>query len=162
MVDRDVLQQQLRASAAEADALRERASRLLVSAVIAGHRAGISQREIGEAIGRSQPEVSRLLRFRGSTPLGHRLADRRPAVLSAIRAAGGRNPLVFGSVARGDDDEDSDVDLLIELPENLSLFALGRLEQELSRIVEAPVDVVPAGNVWEHIRDRALSEAVPL
>lgn len=122
----------------------------------------MSQREIADAIGRSQPEVSRLLRFHGSSPLGRRLSERRPSVLGAIKRAGGRNPRVFGSVARGEDRAGSDVDLLVDLPGNTGLFALARLEKELSQILESPVQVVPAGTLRENLRDAVLEDAAPL
>jgi predicted nucleotidyltransferase len=152
----------MRADAAAADDLRARGSELLVAAVRAGRSAGFSQRQIAEAIGRSQPEVSRLLRFHGGSPLGRRLSERRSSVIRAIKRAGGRNPRVFGSVARGTDHAGSDVDLLVDLPEGFGLFALARLERELSRILETPVEVVPDGTLRENLRDAVREEAVPL
>jgi uncharacterized protein len=69
---------------------------------------------------------------------------------------------VFGSVARGTDGPDSDIDLLVDLPAGTSLFTLARLENDLADLLGTKVDVVPAGNLREHLVDRALSEAVPL
>ena len=89
----------LAVKAREADELHAGSRAMLVNAVRAGAAAGLSQREIGSAIGRSQPEVSRLLRFQGVTPRGQVLARNRPLVLRIIRSHGGRNARVFGSVA---------------------------------------------------------------
>jgi predicted nucleotidyltransferase len=54
------------------------------------------------------------------------------------------------------------VDLLVDLPEGFGLFALARLERELSRILETPVEVVPDGTLRENLRDAVREEAVPL
>ena len=69
---------------------------------------------------------------------------------------------VFGSVARGDDDERSDVDLLFVMRRPLSLMELGRLEDDVSAAAGAPVDLVPESSLRPALRDRALAEAVLL
>jgi uncharacterized protein len=152
----------LRTDARAADDLHERSRALLVGAVRTGATAGLSQREIASAIGRSQPEVSRLLRFHGTSALGRQLARNRRKVLAFAAAQGIRNIRVFGSVARGTDGPDSDIDLLVDLPARTSLFTLARLETELTDLVGAKVDIVPAGTLREHLAEQALSEAVPL
>jgi len=70
---------------------------------------------------------------------------------------------VFGSVARGDDDADSDIDLLIDYdlgPDGLG--PLVDLRDELRRILGEPVDVAPVGLLPDLVAERALIEAVPL
>ena len=67
-----------------------------------------------------------------------------------------------GSVARGEDDEGSDVDLLFVMGRPLSLMELGRLEDEVSTAVGVPVDLVPESSLRPALRDRALVEAVPV
>ena len=153
---------QIRSEAQAADELRARASDMLVSAVRAGYAAGLTQRQIADAIGRSQPEVSRLLRFHGTTPLGQRLQRRRPQVLEILRHAGITNPRVFGSVARGEDSEDSDIDLLVDLPEGFGLLSLTRLEGKVAAVLDSPVDIVPASALRVNVSESALSDAVPL
>lgn len=162
MSTRETIREQLREDAAAADALRSRAGELLVTAVRSGSAAGLSQREIAEAVGRSQPEVSRLLRFHGRSPLGRALRRHRNEVAAALRDVGVRNPRVFGSVARGEDDEHSDVDLLVEIPEGFGLFDLTRLELKISAIVGAPVDLVPDRSLRPNLQDQVLNEAIPL
>ena len=76
--------------------------------------------------------------------------------------AGGSNVRVFGSVARGNDHPDSDVDLLVDFAEPPSLFMLGRLEAQIGELIDAKVDVVPADGLKPHIADTALKEAVAL
>ena len=152
----------LAVKAREADELHARSRAMLVNAVRAGAAAGLSQREIGSAIGRSQPEVSRLLRFQGTTPRGQVLARNRPLVLRIIRSHGGRNARVFGSVAGGADTKESDIDLLIDFDQAVGLFELARLERELEEVLGSPVDVVPASNLHPNVEARILREAVPL
>ncbi|MBT2516662.1 nucleotidyltransferase family protein [Streptomyces sp. ISL-90] len=152
----------LRADAHAADELHERSRTLLVGAVRAGAAAGLSQRQIAAAIGRSQPEVSRLLRFHGGSELGRKLTRNRKAILEFAARRGIRNVRVFGSVARGSDRPDSDIDLLVDLAPGTGLFALARLENDLSELLHAKVDVVPARTLREHVAERVLGEAVPL
>jgi uncharacterized protein len=77
------------------------------------------------------------------------LADRVIATLRAhqaeLRRAGIRHLSLFGSVARGDAEESSDIDLAAELdPEaRIGLFALGALERRLAELVGRKVDLLP-------------------
>jgi uncharacterized protein len=65
--------------------------------------------------------------------------------VKAIAASyGAGNVRVFGSVASGTERADSDVDLLVDLPENLGPFSLGRLRHDLDDLLGARVAVVPA------------------
>ncbi|AEK36121.1 nucleotidyltransferase domain-containing protein [Corynebacterium variabile] len=162
MTTTEAIISQIHSEAQKADELRAHATDMLVSAVRTGHAAGLTQRQIAHAVGRSQPEVSRLLRFRGTTPLGQRLQRRRPQVLEILRQAGITNPRVFGSVARGEDHEDSDIDLLVDLPKGFGLFDLSAVEQELSGILGVSVDIVPARALFRLPDSHATSEAVPL
>lgn len=145
-----------------ADQLHDESRRLLVNAVRAGIRAGLTQREIAIAIGRSQPEVSRLLRFQGKTELGRRLTRHRKHIIQILGTHGIRNVRVFGSVARHEDDPDSDVDLLVDLPAGVSLFALARMERMIADITLTEVDIVPASGLRDGLSARVLDEAVPL
>jgi len=145
-----------------AEELHERSRSLLVNSVRAGAAAGLSQRQISEAVGRSQPEVSRLLRFHGRTALGQTLESQRGQLVKLFSAAGGRNVRVFGSVSRGEDKPGSDVDLLVDFADPVSLFALSRLEAAATSLVGAPVDVVPSNSLRANVAAQALAEAVPL
>lgn len=154
--------EELRERGARADALHAEARRILVDAARASARAGMSQRAIGTALGRSQPEVARLVRFRGSTARGRSLAARRREVLEVLGAAGGRNPRVFGSVARGDDDDESDIDLLVDFVRAPSLFELARLERALGELLGSTVDIVPADRITAPAASGAMRDAVAL
>lgn len=134
----------------------------LVRAVRQAAASGMSQSQIASEIGRSQPEVSRLLHFHGTSPLARRLRKRSREIRRIIADAGGRNVRVFGSVATGQDHEDSDIDLLFTMGTPLSLMQLGALEQQLRDVLNTEVDLVPDGVLRPEFRDRALAEAVAL
>ncbi len=96
------------------------------------------------------------------TALGRRLRQHRRALLATVTAAGGSNLRVFGSVARGEDTPDSDVDLLVDLPESTGLFTLLALEGELQRILKVSVDLATEPSLKPQVRAQALAEAIPL
>jgi predicted nucleotidyltransferase len=96
------------------------------------------------------------------TALGRRLRQHRKALLDAVRSAGASNLRVFGSVARGEDGPDSDVDLLVDLPEDTSLFAVLALEGTLERILKVKVDLAPVSSLKPRVRAVALADAVAL
>jgi hypothetical protein len=83
-------------------------------------------------------------------------------VISAATAHGVSGLRVFGSVARGEDRSDSDVDLLVDLPEHMSLFGLARLQAELESILCARVDLVPSGDFKPDVRSHADRDLVEL
>jgi predicted nucleotidyltransferase len=122
----------------------------------------MSQSQIASEIGRSQPEVSRLLHFHGTSPLARRLRKHTSEIRRTIANAGGSSVRVFGSVATGLDHEGSDIDLLFTMGTPLSLMQLGALEQQLRSILDTEVDLVPDSVLRPEFRDRALAEAVPL
>ena len=96
------------------------------------------------------------------TPLGRRLRQRRRQVLSIAEKFGASNVRVFGSVARGQDTSESDIDILVDLSPRSSLVTLGRLERELGDLLGVSVDVVPADGLRPAVRAEAEQEAIPL
>ncbi|MCH8627750.1 helix-turn-helix domain-containing protein [Arsenicicoccus piscis] len=96
------------------------------------------------------------------TRLGRRLRRRRAALMAAAQRRGATNLRVFGSVARGEDGPDSDVDLLVDLAPGGGLFALAGLERELAEILGVEVDVSPVDSLKPRVRDRAEREAIAL
>lgn len=122
----------------------------------------MTQTQIARQIGRSQPEVSRLLRFHGTSPLARNVRRNADEIRQLVAEAGGTRVRVFGSVATGEDHTDSDVDLLFVMTEPLSLMQLGRLEQRLTELLGVPVDLVPESALRPDLRDRVMSEAAAL
>ncbi|MEA2603202.1 MAG: uncharacterized protein QOF89_4194 [Acidobacteriota bacterium] len=90
------------------------------------------------------------------------LRNRRDEILRVAAQHGARHIRVFGSVARGDADERSDVDFLVDLETGRSLLDLGGLLMDLQTLLGRPVDVVTEKGLKSRIRNRVLGEAVPL
>ncbi len=146
-----------RSDAAVRDARAE-----LVHAVRGASRQGLTQAQIAQLIGRSQPEVARLLRFHGRGPLALRLRRHARQVRALIDQAGGSNVRVFGSVTAGTEHAGSDIDLLFDMGTAMGLMELGALERRLSELLGADVDLIPAAALRPDLRDRVLAEAVAL
>lgn len=94
--------------------------------------------------------------------LARRVRDNADRIRGVAAASGVTILGLFGSAARGEDGPDSDVDLLIDVPGGVGLFALGRLETELQELLGAPVDVVPVGGLKPRIRREVMAEVQPL
>ena len=86
----------------------------------------------------------------------------RDRILQTAAQYGAHRIRVFGSVARRQDDADSDIDFLVEMEPGRSLFDLGGLLMDLEQILNTKVDVVTERGLKERIRNRVLSEAIPL
>ena len=86
----------------------------------------------------------------------------RSEILAMAERNGLRNVRVFGSMARGDADETSDVDLLVTLPPDTSGLALFGLEIDVEKLLGRPVDVLTEGCLHDMFRERVLREAKPL
>ena len=95
--------------------------------------------------------------IRRQTVESNRLQLRR-----SLRKLGARNVRLFGSVARGDDGPNSDIDLLVDIAPDVGLFALGRMRSEAERILGSSVDIVPANSLKPDVADRVLAEAIAL
>jgi predicted nucleotidyltransferase len=90
------------------------------------------------------------------------LKEKREEILRIAAIYGARNIRVFGSIARGDADEQSDVDFLVEMEPGRSLFDMGGLLADLESLLQRRVDIVTERGLKKRIRDRVLQEAVPL
>ncbi len=90
------------------------------------------------------------------------LKEKREEILRIAAKHGARNVRVFGSVARGEAEEQSDIDFLVEMEPGRSLFDLGGLQYELEHLLGCPVDVVTERGLKARIRERVLREAAPL
>lgn len=95
-------------------------------------------------------------------PLGHRLFRNRAAIRALAAKHGATNLQVFGSVARGEDHRDSDIDLLVDLPPGAGLFALARLKSDLEALLHVRVDLVPSDGIKPRVRTNIDKDLVPL
>lgn len=101
-------------------------------------------------------------RFAARSTLGERLVAHRSEVLALAARRHASNVRVFGSVARGSDRPDSDIDLLVDLsPEARPLDIIG-LECDLEDELGVKVDVGTSDSLRPFLRDDILAEAVPL
>ncbi|MCC6615275.1 MAG: nucleotidyltransferase family protein [Anaerolineae bacterium] len=87
---------------------------------------------------------------------------RREEILRLAEQYGARNVRVFGSLARGEGGNDSDLDLLVEFEPGRSLLDQSGLILDLQDLLQMKVDVVSEKGLYHMLRDRILSEAVPL
>jgi predicted nucleotidyltransferase len=69
---------------------------------------------------------------------------------------------VFGSVARGEDGPESDVDLVVDLAPGTGLVGWATLERELAQVLGTWVDVAPSDSLRPVVRDAIDAEAIPL
>lgn len=90
------------------------------------------------------------------------LARLRDQILQIAARHGTHNVRVFGSMARGEADANSDVDLLVDLEPGRSLLDLGGLQFEVQELLRRRVDVVTERGLRDRVRTKVLSEAVPL
>lgn len=136
--------------------------------------AGVTQSELAAAVGLNQPNLANIEAGRRSVSpeLLERIlktAGYRPsAALAAIRGQvvalaadyGLSNVRVFGSVAGGEDDFDSDIDLLVDAKPGTSTFEIGAFAEDVELLTGFPVDVLvdrPGREFTDRMRDRAVA-----
>ncbi len=90
------------------------------------------------------------------------LKPKREDILRIAAQYGASNVRVFGSVARREADEKSDIDLLVDLEPGRTLLDHAALSLALQDLMGVPVDVVSSRGLRERIRERVLQEALPL
>ena len=91
-----------------------------------------------------------------------KLRQKRDEIIAIAARYGVRNVRLFGSVARGESDESSDIDLLVTLDRGVTLMKVSALRRELEALLGCKVDVISDEGLRERIKDRILAEAVPL
>lgn len=97
-----------------------------------------------------------------SGPTGRRVEAHRGALLKVLRSHGVTNPEIFGSAARGDDREDSDLDLLVDFAPGTNTIDILGIKRELEDVLGVPVDLVPRNGLKERVRSRAAKDLLPL
>ena len=91
-----------------------------------------------------------------------RLDENREAIRAAVERRRMTNPRVFGSVLRGEDKEDSDLDILVDALPGASLLDLCGLEIDLEALLGVRVEVLTSRSLSKHFRDRVVAEAQPI
>jgi predicted nucleotidyltransferase len=87
------------------------------------------------------------------------IVARRDEILAIMRAHGASNPRLFGSVARGEDRPESDIDFLVDMESGRSLIDLIGLQQALESRLGRRVDLLTPPSLNRHMRERILAEA---
>lgn len=87
------------------------------------------------------------------------LRDKRELLIALANRCKAENVRVFGSVARGEANEKSDLDLLVHFRDGASLFDLIDLKEEAEKLLGLDVDVVSDGGLSPYLKDRILNEA---
>lgn len=126
---------------------------------------GMSQREIATALGISQPAVSQQLRAAADLSSVHpeKLLEAAAPVLRRLAEDAGYGRLaVFGSVARREAGQDSDIDLLVEAPEGTSSFGFITFKQLLERVLGRQIDLVDYGGLKPRLDEDIRRQAVLL
>ncbi len=87
------------------------------------------------------------------------VSSKRDEILKIAHKYGAFNVRVFGSVARGDADDQSDLDLLVDMQPGRSLLDLGGVWSELNQLMGRKVDIVTEQGLRDRIRGQVLREA---
>ena len=90
------------------------------------------------------------------------LDQHRAAIRDVVAMHRASNPRVFGSVLYGEDTEASDLDLLVDPAEGMSLFDVGAIRWKLRDLLGISVDVVSPRSLPDSFRDEVLATAVPV
>lgn len=90
------------------------------------------------------------------------LRDIKNKVIPILKEAGITRSSLFGSYVRGDHQEESDVDMLVEFPKGKSLFDFVGLQLRLEDALHKKVDLVTFSGLKPRLRERILSEQVPI
>jgi predicted nucleotidyltransferase len=90
------------------------------------------------------------------------IQDRKEQILALAAKYGASNVRIFGSVANGTADEKSDIDFLVDMEKDRSLFDLGGLLMDLQGLFNRKVDVVTENGLHWYIKERIISEAKPI
>jgi uncharacterized protein len=90
------------------------------------------------------------------------LSKQRSTILAIAKRRGVLTIKVFGSIARGDATEDSDIDFLVEMEKGRTLLDIGGLLMDLQDLLHRKVDVVTVKALKPNVKEEILREALPL
>lgn len=165
------LNELVRRSGGGSGAIRREVERMAAAGLLRERRVGNQRRFSADRTSPFYPELAALAAKSTEPAPGRPAGRRRPSAAliagrDAARRALGRyglaNPRVFGSVARGDDTEASDLDLLVDARPGTSLLDLVKAKHAIEDVLRVPVDLVTPDDLPESYRAAVLAEAVPL
>lgn len=90
------------------------------------------------------------------------IEEKREEILDLAAQHGASNVRIFGSVARGEESEDSDIDFLVDMDEDRSLLDRIGLIQDLGDLLGRKVDVATVKGLRKYFRERILNQAISL
>lgn len=90
------------------------------------------------------------------------IKNRREEVINIAQKYGAKNVRVFGSMARGEESVESDLDIIVEMEHGSSLLDIIAIKQDIEGLLGRKVDVVTEASISPYIRDAVLKEAVNL
>jgi len=90
------------------------------------------------------------------------LEDIKAKAVPVLAQAGVKRAALFGSYARGTNTQTSDIDILVELPEDATLFELGGLKVDLEETLKKKVDVLTYKSISPRIKESILNDQYPL
>jgi predicted nucleotidyltransferase len=90
------------------------------------------------------------------------LPQHRETIRQLVMQAGMANPRVFGSVLHGDDEDGSDLDLLVDPAPRTSLLDVVHVQRLIEALVQVKVDLLTPGDLPPKFRERVVAEAQPL
>ncbi|MBO9483079.1 MULTISPECIES: nucleotidyltransferase family protein [Gammaproteobacteria] len=86
----------------------------------------------------------------------------RAKIKAVIKEHKAANARVFGSVLNGTDTETSDLDILIDPGQDMTLFDIGAIRHKLKQLTGVEVDILTPGSLSDTIRDEVLLQAKPI
>lgn len=163
--------------------LRQARQRAGLSQVELARRAGVAQSVISAyECGTRQPALPTLTRLVAAAgfeldmhmspepppprhsqgPLGELVQSHRDQIRLLAAEHGVERLRLFGSVARREEGDASDIDFLVDLPSSMGLLGLARLQRELEKLLLAPVDLIPEHDLKPTVREKVQADLVPL
>lgn len=91
-----------------------------------------------------------------------RIDEIKGKILPILDRVGAKRPAIFGSFATGNENDNSDIDILVELPDSFSLLDYIKLKHEIEDVVGRKVDLVEYDALKPMIRDAILNQAVSI
>jgi predicted nucleotidyltransferase len=86
----------------------------------------------------------------------------KPKIVKILKEKGIKKAGIFGSFARGEQKENSDIDILIELPENIGGFEFIGIQLEIEKILGRKVDMITYNSINPHLKKYILGDEIKI